>query len=344
MKLFYPDIFRDFYCIGSECKDNCCKIGWDIEIDEDTYKFYESLDDDLGKKIAANIYDQDGCHYMGQEGGCPFLNEKGLCSVLLTYGEDKISDICAEHPRFYEWFGDYKEAGVGICCEKTCELLLDHPEPIEFYVKDIEEPSDDLEYDKDAFEIILQARNILLKVLQNRHFDLDKRMFFLTDSAERLQQALDEGELEGLSEVLSKLTQEDHFTKLTENYTFPTDSERLEEFEIILDELTGLEYIHEEFPKMISYAKDNLSDILSDKAPLEYEYIGEHLLIYFFYRYFLKSVRDFRPEDKAYLACEYTETVMLLLTAQRHKKGMLTKEDYIYVIKEFSKEVEYSAT
>ena len=106
MQVFCTDIFRDFFCKGSDCKDNCCKIGWDIEIDDKTYNFYKNLDSELGRKLISEIYEEEGCHYMGQKGGCPFMNEKGLCSVQLTYGEDKISDICREHPRFYQWFGD----------------------------------------------------------------------------------------------------------------------------------------------------------------------------------------------------------------------------------------------
>jgi len=33
MKLFYPEIFDEFVCTGSQCSDNCCMTDWDIEID-----------------------------------------------------------------------------------------------------------------------------------------------------------------------------------------------------------------------------------------------------------------------------------------------------------------------
>ena len=36
-----------------------------------------------------------------------------------------LCDICREHPRFYEWYGEYKDAGVGLCCEEAVRLLLE---------------------------------------------------------------------------------------------------------------------------------------------------------------------------------------------------------------------------
>lgn len=35
----YPSYYGDFHCIGGSCKDSCC-IGWEVDIDEDTYEYY----------------------------------------------------------------------------------------------------------------------------------------------------------------------------------------------------------------------------------------------------------------------------------------------------------------
>ncbi len=37
--MFMPKYMLSFKCIGSKCIDTCC-AGWDINIDEDTYKKY----------------------------------------------------------------------------------------------------------------------------------------------------------------------------------------------------------------------------------------------------------------------------------------------------------------
>ena len=136
MKLFYPEIFEKFVCTGTQCSDNCCMTDWDIEIDEDTYGFYKKLDNDIGRKFVNSVTEDEGVKYLVHcDGKCPMLNEKGLCSVQLAYGEENISDICREHPRFYEWFGDYKEAGVGLACEEAVRMYLSDDEPVRFLPK-----------------------------------------------------------------------------------------------------------------------------------------------------------------------------------------------------------------
>ena len=33
-----PDYFKEFSCIAGACKDSCC-LGWEIDIDEDSYEY-----------------------------------------------------------------------------------------------------------------------------------------------------------------------------------------------------------------------------------------------------------------------------------------------------------------
>ena len=42
MKTVAPDYYPNFKCIASECRHNCC-IGWEIDIDEDTFEYYKGL-------------------------------------------------------------------------------------------------------------------------------------------------------------------------------------------------------------------------------------------------------------------------------------------------------------
>ena len=55
MKLRVPFYYDQFHCITSECKDNCCVGGWEIDIDDDTYNYYMSLDGELGDRIRESI-------------------------------------------------------------------------------------------------------------------------------------------------------------------------------------------------------------------------------------------------------------------------------------------------
>lgn len=45
-----PDYYPKFSCIADKCKDSCC-IGWEIDIDEDTYEFYKHTDGVIGKRL-----------------------------------------------------------------------------------------------------------------------------------------------------------------------------------------------------------------------------------------------------------------------------------------------------
>lgn len=332
MKLFYPDIYRDFYCIGSDCKDNCCKMGWDIEIDEDTYNFYKNLGDELSQKVAANIYEEDSCKYMGQQDGCPFLNEEGLCSLLLKYGEDKISDICREHPRFYQWFGDYKEAGVGICCEKSAEMLLEHNKAIEFFAEQTDEQTDDLEFDNDVFSVILELRNRLLNYMSSEEFLLEDVFGYMLESCKALQKTLDAGDLEGFLETAENLKE---FNAEIIEY-------KKEDFKAMLENLSGHEFIHEDLPNLISYTVENFDAIYSSDLPKNYPFLFRNLAIYYTYRYLIFAVRNFELYENAKFVFESVASIYFLLLGRFRQTGTLKKDDYIFVIKEYSKEIEYA--
>lgn len=43
-----PDYFSEFSCIAGDCKDSCC-LGWEIDIDEDSYEYYQTLPGEVGR-------------------------------------------------------------------------------------------------------------------------------------------------------------------------------------------------------------------------------------------------------------------------------------------------------
>lgn len=95
-------VLADFSCIAGKCQHSCC-IGWEIDIDDDTYELYKGVEGDFGRRLMESIRTEDGYHsfILDEQERCPFLNEKNLCDIILNLGEDYLSDICNEHPRFY---------------------------------------------------------------------------------------------------------------------------------------------------------------------------------------------------------------------------------------------------
>ena len=124
-----PAYYKAFRCIGSDCTENCC-IGWEIDVDEDSLAYYETVPGDFGERLRASIAPADAqtgepAHFrLDAEERCPLLNDCNLCEVLLHLGEGKMAQICTDHPRYYEWFSDGREDGLGLCCEAAAELIL----------------------------------------------------------------------------------------------------------------------------------------------------------------------------------------------------------------------------
>ncbi|MBR3576842.1 MAG: flagellin lysine-N-methylase [Clostridia bacterium] len=200
MKETFPNYYNKFKCIADKCKHSCC-IGWEIDIDEDTMELYTSLQVEFAEKIRSNI-EGEVPHFILKEGDrCPFLNEKGLCDIILNLGEDAICDICHLHPRFSNFYEDFTETGLGLCCEEAARIILTENEKFSVPI-----PKDN-EFFKERQEVfdILQNRDVTVlerfKIISKKYgFEFcfsDEELYNFYMSLERLDDAW-ENELEKL--------------------------------------------------------------------------------------------------------------------------------------------------
>lgn len=203
MKEVFPNYYKKFKCIADRCRHSCC-IGWEIDIDEDTMDLYNSLKGEFGKKIRENIEGKVP-HFILKDGErCPFLNKSGLCDIITELSEDALCDICYLHPRFSNFYEDFTETGLGLCCEEATRIILTENErfsiPLPESAKDIEF----FKERKEAFDI-LQDRNFtmhkrLKKLSENYGLEFqfsNKELYDFYMSLERLQKSW-ENELEKL--------------------------------------------------------------------------------------------------------------------------------------------------
>ena len=102
-----PNYYKKFKCIADKCRHNCC-IGWEIDIDEETMNFYNSLDTPMGGRIRGCIEGNEPHFILGKGDRCPFLNDRGLCDIISECGEDAIWDICTLHPRFKNYYSAFE--------------------------------------------------------------------------------------------------------------------------------------------------------------------------------------------------------------------------------------------
>ena len=129
----YPDFYGRFSCRAGDCRHSCCR-GWEIDVDEDSAAFYETVPGELGAKLRRSIArDADGAHFtLTEDERCPFLCADGLCELICRLGEEALCDICALHPRFFEDVGDKELCGLGLSCETVYDLLLGSDAPLGF--------------------------------------------------------------------------------------------------------------------------------------------------------------------------------------------------------------------
>ena len=147
--LFYtPDYYNKFRCIADKCTDNCC-IGWEIEVDSDTAEYYRSVQGEFGHRLNENISDSDTFILKGER--CPFLNENNLCDIIINCGEEHLCQICRDHPRFFNWYGDVKEGGIGLSCEEGARLILES-DSVSFCKGEVQEEPE--EVDGELFDFL----------------------------------------------------------------------------------------------------------------------------------------------------------------------------------------------
>lgn len=168
MTYTYPDFYFDFQCKASACRHSCCR-GWEIDIDDESLRRYETMCGVIGEKLRASIAYEPTPHFVLDDGeNCPFLQKDGLCELIVRAGEESLCDICAEHPRFYHNLSDRMEAGLGLCCEAVARLVMSGDRPW-YLVEECDEGETPA-----AEEEWLLTRNRIIAQLQEG--DLDARM------------------------------------------------------------------------------------------------------------------------------------------------------------------------
>lgn len=327
MKLTYPDYYPDFKCTASACRDNCC-IGWEIDIDEKTHGCYLAEPGAFGERLRSNISKEDTPHFLLNGERCPFLNEKNLCDIIISMGEQALCEICDQHPRFHEWFGDEKESGVGLCCEAAAKLILKKKEPVTFlHTETDEEAAEDLE-DRAFYEAVKNARNQAVEILQNREVSIWERLRNALLSACEFQDWLD-GE-EPLEECGEPEENRDESKLLSQIVSF----------------LSGLEPIDTGWPERLRGLRDKMPELLEARNEFfkEYEarmYEYEHLAVYFVYRYMLKAVFDGDVLGKMKFAAVSILFLSVLDTEIWMKTKGFSLDDRVQNAKNYSKELEY---
>ena len=180
MKLIAPDYYENFACIAGKCRRSCC-IGWEIDIDAETLDYYQSVEGAFGERLRAGIEKtQEGANFrLCEDERCPFLTENGLCDIILNLGEEALSQICTDHPRFCSFYSDRTEIGLGLCCEEAGRLILSREEKMKLVVLQDDGGEEPLSWEEDR---LFRIRKQLFDLAQDREKSISERLQELLDA------------------------------------------------------------------------------------------------------------------------------------------------------------------
>lgn len=343
MKYHKPSFFDQFKCIGSACTDTCC-AGWEIEVDETTAQGYLAEKGAFGDRLRREIGSEPGEYFFKLKNNrCPFLNKENLCDIFINLGEDRLCDICREHPRFYNWFGDYTEVGLGLCCEEAERLLFSDSKPLTFVEEVHTDASDLLDDESEECEQMLEERKAIFSILQNRKKNIGARLKRL------LLQLPYADEMLLLTVPILEWDDPESITKLDYNAKPSTNTLKSSAL-FLIRFFGGMESLDETWPSMMKELEQNIDSLIDVDKAAEfiqfmkgenrlYEY--EHIAVYLVYRYYPEILFDGQIEAKILFAAASICLLFLMDLQCFQKNTAYTQQDRIELVRRFSKEIEY---
>lgn len=343
MKYHKPSFFDQFKCIGSACTDTCC-AGWEIEVDETTAQGYLAEKGAFGDRLRREIGSEPGEYFFKLKNNrCPFLNKENLCDIFINLGEDRLCDICREHPRFYNWFGDYTEVGLGLCCEEAERLLFSDSKPLTFVEEVHTDASDLLDDESEECEQMLEERKAIFSILQNRKKNIGARLKRL------LLQLPYADEMLLLTVPILEWDDPESITKLDYNAKPSTNTLKSSAL-FLIRFFGGMESLDKTWPSMMKELEQNIDSLIDVDKAAEfiqfmkgenrlYEY--EHIAVYLVYRYYPEILFDGQIEAKILFAAASICLLFLMDLHSFQKNTAYTQQDRIELVRRFSKEIEY---
>ncbi|MDD3347762.1 flagellin lysine-N-methylase [Oscillibacter sp.] len=268
-----PDYESTFRCLAGACPHTCC-AGWEVVVDEETARCYETVPGALGEKLRGALRrDEEGDACFLLDGGrCPFLDRDNLCEIHRTLGEAATSVTCREHPRFIEEYGPFREITFSASCPAANALLLGSNEPLRFReteTGEAKEPGDPW------LSWLAPLRESLLDLLRWRRYPLKRRLAAFLHCAARAQTLLEEERPEQLPTLTENMAVWAEEPIPAMPALFPAG----------LRFLGTLEILEPDWPEILKAAERTPSVSVP-------EALLERIAVYFAFRYLLKAVND----------------------------------------------------
>jgi lysine-N-methylase len=263
-----------------------------------------------------------------KNGRCPFLSCDGLCEIIKSDGEKALTEICREHPRFYNAIGNTLECGIGMSCPVGAELILKGDTTLT--VNEDKEAGDELSSEEERLlGIILEVRESIFKDIKVKRSlkEILKKMLLISIA---MEDAIFDGEM----------TKEGIASRTVDHKVVMTEEEKKEALLNIAEYFKLLEHLGEKDKNIFSIMykemkEDRISALALNKRNDERENTLKSVTEYLIYRYFTKTLYTEEFTAVAKLCAVSAVMIWLLLELFGDEKAQ-------EVVKEYSKQIEYS--
>ena len=375
MRYIKPEYYDDFKCIADRCPDTCC-AGWQIVIDEDSLKRYETeikrcgrqcekescmavcgSYGAFGERLDASIDWQEGVFYHKDNKRCTFLNEQNLCDLYTALGPEALCDTCRDYPRHTEEFEGLRELSLSLSCPVAAERILSEknfPAFVEYETDEPEELADEFEdFDLLLFTQLEDTRKVAFAILQETDVAFTAKLQRILSLAQEIDDCVGEGRFSDIDEVIGKYESgesgqdtipESRYSSFKENFAVFEQMELLrEEWQEKRDSVWKLLYAEDEehyfevVERFEAHAEKNGIEGVS------LEQIATNLMVSFVYTWFCGAVYSGWVYSKMAMAAFCTCYILEFIMAEWLRQGEhITFADCVEITYRFTREVEHS--
>jgi len=357
MRYTVPDYYGQFTCTADGCEDTCC-AQWQIFVDEKSLRRYRKVKGDFGKRLRSVIDFKTGEISQSAEHRCAFLNEDNLCDIYTELGCDALCATCRRYPRHVEEFEGVREISLSLSCPEAARLILNKKEKTTFISLDRPGEESWKDFDPLLYSKLVDARDVILRILQDREKPIPVRVGLTLGLAHDLQRRIRHRKIFSCEEVFRKYETPAAAAFVEEKIqSFHDDEARAYAFVrekflplYCLELLNGSWFVGlqetEDYvlPDEKTYAQVRREFGAWQKERLPaWETICEQILVYFIFTYFCGAVYDGEALAMAQMAAAALLHIQCLLMSRWVKNGNeLTMEEVLDTVYRYSREIEHS--
>lgn len=359
MLITVPDYYKEFICIADQCEDSCC-AGWQIVIDKKALSKYKKTTGSYRNVLMKKINWKEGTFKQDSSKRCAFLRNDNLCEMYRELGPDSLCRTCRLYPRHMEEFEGVREITLSVSCPEVARILMNRKDIVTFKTVEIEKDESYEEFDDFLFSLLLDVREAMIAILQNRKLPISVREGLIYGMGRDIQRRINHKQLfDGyhVIEKYEKIEAQDYVrSRLEHNQCFV--NKRYMFIKSMFHKMQKLELLKEDwfvlckevqntlYASKDAFAYDEIStefyEWMKEQYP-DWEIQKEQLLVYFIFTYLCGAVYDgdiLKKVQMALISVDMIEEFLKVYWLRNEKT--LDVKDVIEVVYRYSREVEHS--